>query len=431
MSAYTLEVLNPANLTIDINVRTDANLTPEFLASIKEHGVLQPVIAHRTTPDSTPHVLMGQRRTLAAVENQLSTIPVYIVETLEEADRLAQQVVENDQRTALTDHDRANAFHQMSLLGVSPETIARRTGSNRDTVDKALIVRQNETASQALEYGMTIEQAATIEEFSDNTQYVETLTTCATNNPGQFEHRAQQFREELKTNALIELLKLEGTEAGLTFIDEHIDYYDYRGPVAKLHEVKHADGSPVLETEADAFYISRGYSGPSKQLVIADWKASGFHKGDKAPNGMTDEQKAERAALIANNKAMDAAIIVRQEFVKTLLQAKKLPKDSPSFIVWTLANASNRVNNALGRKSLAAELLGEEPEYNAFRDYVNKPNTNPEKATLALMLSAYEGTCDRQDWRYPQSDMATYLTTLETWGYQVSEVEQIVIDNIK
>jgi ParB family chromosome partitioning protein len=60
-----LEHLNPAQLTIDANVRADVRLDAGFLASIKQHGVLQPVVAHRT--EAGVHVLYGQRRTLAAV----------------------------------------------------------------------------------------------------------------------------------------------------------------------------------------------------------------------------------------------------------------------------------------------------------------------------------------------------------------------------
>ncbi len=84
----TIEMFDPATLTVDTNVRKDAGLTPEFVASIKEHGVLVPVVGHRTET-GTVHVLMGQRRTLAAVEVGLATIPVHVVATPEEADRLA------------------------------------------------------------------------------------------------------------------------------------------------------------------------------------------------------------------------------------------------------------------------------------------------------------------------------------------------------
>ncbi|ALV47955.1 hypothetical protein MB46_19140 (plasmid) [Arthrobacter alpinus] len=42
-----LEFLDPATLTLDINVRKDAELTAGFIASLKEHGVMEPVLAHR------------------------------------------------------------------------------------------------------------------------------------------------------------------------------------------------------------------------------------------------------------------------------------------------------------------------------------------------------------------------------------------------
>ena len=73
-AAPTLEMLDPTTLIVDINVRKDAALTPEFIASIKEHGVIEPVIAHRNE-DGTVHVRMGQRRTLGAIEASAATDP--------------------------------------------------------------------------------------------------------------------------------------------------------------------------------------------------------------------------------------------------------------------------------------------------------------------------------------------------------------------
>lgn len=61
----------------------------------------------------------------------------------------------------------------------------------------------------------------------------------------------------------------------------------------------------------------------------------GFHKRNTAPLGMTDEREADRATLIANNMAMDAPILVRQEFVKTFLQAKKMSKYVQGLFAWT------------------------------------------------------------------------------------------------
>ena len=126
----TLEMIDPTTLTVDINVRKDAALSANFVASIKELGVLEPVIAHRKD-DGTVHVLMGQRRTLGAVEAGRPSIPVMIVASPEEADRLITQVVENIQRTELTEADEAEAYHQLSLIGVRPPRSPRRPDGPR------------------------------------------------------------------------------------------------------------------------------------------------------------------------------------------------------------------------------------------------------------------------------------------------------------
>jgi ParB family transcriptional regulator, chromosome partitioning protein len=45
-----LEYLDPATVVLDDNVRTEVPLDPDFIASIKEVGVLEPPVAHRLGP---------------------------------------------------------------------------------------------------------------------------------------------------------------------------------------------------------------------------------------------------------------------------------------------------------------------------------------------------------------------------------------------
>jgi hypothetical protein len=148
----------PGHLTVDINVRKDAALTADFIASIKEHGVMEPVIAHRKD-DGTVHVLMGQRRTRAAVEAERPLIPVMIIDSPEEAERIVTQVVENIQRAELTEADEADAYHQLSLIGVSAAAIAKKTGRTKTTVESALKAKASTTGAAALDKGYTIEEA--------------------------------------------------------------------------------------------------------------------------------------------------------------------------------------------------------------------------------------------------------------------------------
>jgi ParB family transcriptional regulator, chromosome partitioning protein len=61
-----------------VNIRTDARLDKDFVASIKDFGVLVPVIAVRTAGGDV-RVRFGHRRTLAAIQADLGTVPVEIV----------------------------------------------------------------------------------------------------------------------------------------------------------------------------------------------------------------------------------------------------------------------------------------------------------------------------------------------------------------
>jgi ParB family chromosome partitioning protein len=103
----TLQHLDPTTLLIGENVRDNATLDPQFVASVREHGVLQPITAVRS--DTGIEVRDGQRRTLGAREAKLDAIPVYALDRqatddkIATAERIAHQIVTNDQRSALTD----------------------------------------------------------------------------------------------------------------------------------------------------------------------------------------------------------------------------------------------------------------------------------------------------------------------------------------
>ncbi|NED69868.1 ParB N-terminal domain-containing protein, partial [Streptomyces sp. SID10244] len=90
-STGELRHLSPTELVIDTNIRTEAEatLTPEFIDSIRS-GVRQPILA--IAVDGEIRVRDGQRRTLAAREAELTTIPVYVVPVATDADDKAVTV---------------------------------------------------------------------------------------------------------------------------------------------------------------------------------------------------------------------------------------------------------------------------------------------------------------------------------------------------
>ena len=169
----TLEHIDPNTLIVDTNVRDDAALDAEFIASIKEHGVLVPVVAVRGE-DGQVLVRYGQRRTLAAREAGLSVVPVYVRtpnagdEKAQLVERVAEQIVENDQRRELTNVQRAKGIQQMLDAGVSVTKVAKALSVKKDIVKAAGTAGGSQTAMEALATDqLSLTEAAALAEFDD------------------------------------------------------------------------------------------------------------------------------------------------------------------------------------------------------------------------------------------------------------------------
>lgn len=422
----TLEMVDPATLAVDVNVRKRTELGVEFIDSIREHGVLEPVIAHRT--ENGLKVLMGQRRTLAAVEAECGSIPVLIVDSPDEADRIAQQVIENDMRTELSVSDRADAYQQLSLLGLAPTKIAKRTGSKAKDVEHALKASQSKTGQVALGDGVPFDQAAVIAEFEDYPDLVEKLTATALDPSMSFEHHAQRARSEVETRVKIAELTEELEAEGKVVSEDGLPY----------HRLDRPDGSRAEEQDATGVNIEISYYDGSLHVtpVIINWEEAGYtvrtYGSERTKGPMTDDEKAERKQLIERNKAMDDAAEVRKNFLVTLLQQKSLPKGWESFIAKTLCMHRYDVGRAEMR--LVAEILGLPGESSGF-DYgvgaeTGKSAKRAHQVMLATSLATYEKLIVRDCWRNTtdgNADMrAEYLSYLQAWGYVLSEVEGIV-----
>ncbi len=79
--------------------RLDVRLDPAFVASIKDLGVLVPIVAVRTAEGSVP-VRLANRRTLGAIEAGRPTVPVLVIvdegrDSRAQVKRIVAQYVEN------------------------------------------------------------------------------------------------------------------------------------------------------------------------------------------------------------------------------------------------------------------------------------------------------------------------------------------------
>lgn len=127
----------------------------ELAASIKAHGVIQPIIVTRTQGGGVPYTLIaGERRWRASQLAGLDTVPVIIKDAAPQQ-LMELALVENIQRSDLSPIEEAHAYQElMQANGLTQEQVADRVGKERSTVANTVrLLKLPESVQQALMAG--------------------------------------------------------------------------------------------------------------------------------------------------------------------------------------------------------------------------------------------------------------------------------------
>ena len=110
----------------------------ELSASIKERGVLQPIVVRPMSgPDAGFYeIVMGERRYRASLLAGMTTIPV-VIRSLSDEDAAADALLENFQREDMNPVEKARAISGL-LQFMSYEKVAKTLGVSETTVRRAL-----------------------------------------------------------------------------------------------------------------------------------------------------------------------------------------------------------------------------------------------------------------------------------------------------
>lgn len=129
---------------IDTNPRQprtvfDEDLLAELVHSIREIGVLQPVVVRKKPSDrSRFELIMGERRLRAAKDAGLSTIPA-IIRYVDDTDLLRDALLENLHRAELNPLEEAAAYGQLlEDFGCTQEELSERIGRSRPQISNTL-----------------------------------------------------------------------------------------------------------------------------------------------------------------------------------------------------------------------------------------------------------------------------------------------------
>lgn len=133
--------------------RFDPALLAELAASLREHGMLQPVLV-RPLPAGDYELIAGERRWQAAHQAGLATLPALVLRASPQR-ALELALVENVQRADLTPLEEAEAYKGlMAALGLTQERLAERLGVSRVAVTNRLrLLSLTDGARDALMHG--------------------------------------------------------------------------------------------------------------------------------------------------------------------------------------------------------------------------------------------------------------------------------------
>jgi len=444
--SYYVDV-DPRALILKRNVRIDTKVDAEFVESIRERGVLQPIVAFDNGGDL--EVLIGHRRTLGAIAAERATVPVRVMSAPEDVDRLVDQLVENDHREAVTPADRVHAYDQLTLLGVPAGEIARRTARPRADVDAALAVAASKSAKAVVNrYAfLTLAQGAAVAEFDDDKETVKALVAAAGRGVN-FDYvlsRARDNRESARAKADL-LAKLESK--GVTVVEytgamwrQSLDNLIDVASGEQLTKAKHrkCPGRAVYLTE------KRSGNGWDAVDICVDPKANGHRDrwgSDSAgARKAEDAEKAkqERREVRENNAAWRTGEKVRRDWLRAFLTRKAAPKGAAAFLASCLASSDDyQISSAREKGNTVAHLLFGLPEpAKGWRrgeqegtglDSLVTASTSEARAqmvALGIVLCAYEEMTDTNSWRYRRDGTARYLRFLEANGYALSPVEEL------
>ena len=108
----------------------------ELAQSIKENGVIQPIIV-RQSPVIGYEILAGERRYRASLLAGLTSIPA-VVKQLSDQEMMVQSIIENLQRENLNPIEEARAYESLVEKGFTHAEIADKMGKSRPYISNSI-----------------------------------------------------------------------------------------------------------------------------------------------------------------------------------------------------------------------------------------------------------------------------------------------------
>lgn len=453
-----LATVNPVTLLVRDQARADATPDEGLIASVRQHGILQPPIVAPGSREGTYVILFGHRRVGAAISAGMEQITVIVrnAHTLDsDALTLEEQLVENERRAQLTSKDIAAVYSKLALFGMRPEDIAASLGEKTERVRAGLKIVDSAKASELVTANPVIdfEQAAIIADFEEHPKLQKKLIDTATDHPANFQRDAEQAREERQVRVVVDGIRSHLTEQGVPVLQE-VSYatssywtgasskVSTGAPLESLADAegndltpeKHqlCDGHAAVIQRVSPYYLDREDSPIEPFYVCTNWEGFGHQKRkhlttrtpeqielDEERQRQQQEREAHRQVVAANTKA-------RRAWLHGYLTTGRLRPTATHFEVLASAIAISLDSHDTAAANITMQLLtGTEWPTPAWNDHtasdalvagIRNGSIVPLRAIVADAIALHE------EW-LNIAPAVGYFAALESWGYALTDTD--------
>lgn len=444
----TLATVNPAHLGVLDQARADATPDAELVASVKQHGILQPPTVAWNDDQDGYVIVTGHRRVGAAIQAGLTEITVIVRHgaLADEALKLEQQIVENERRKGLTARELAQGYQKLQLFGRTPEEIAREIAEKPERVRAGLKIIASEKTSTLVEQEPSIdfEQAAIIAEFDEHPKLQKKLIETATTRPENFRRDVESAHQEARFNVVMAELRKQLEDEDTPLAD--VVTYDstwWTGKSANqqsgrvlsrlgitVHEHRDCPGHAAIIHRAGPYYVDLP-TGPEILYVCTDWEANGHQVPDRVVEKTPEqlEREAEWARQDEKRRKqrelVDANTRARRAWIHAHLTTGRLRPAAAHFDLMALALAAQIRWSDWVPSGIALDLLtGETLENGATRDsdealaaIVDDPAIPNLRIIIATAIATFESSPTAPE-------TIPYWGFLESQGYQLTDTDR-------
>ncbi len=111
----------------------------ELAESIRQFGVLQPIIVRKIPDEEKYEIIAGERRFRATQKNELDTIPTLVVEDVDDTSSLEMALIENIHRENLSPMEQAYCYKQLiDEFNITHKEMSERIGKSRTAITNTM-----------------------------------------------------------------------------------------------------------------------------------------------------------------------------------------------------------------------------------------------------------------------------------------------------